>query len=100
VPVKSQFHCDVRASFACAFGTWRRENKVPLKKVAVELGVSISTVNAWERGERFPTGHNFEMLVEYTGLPPCRLFCVMADQCGRVPAHCLLAMHKISSPKD
>ena len=26
----------------------------------------------------------------YTGLPPCRLFCVMADKC--VPADCLLAM--------
>jgi hypothetical protein len=32
----------------------------------------------------FGTGSN------YTGVPPCKLFCVMADKC--VPAECLLAM--------
>ena len=96
---KTPFHCDVRASFACAFGTWRRNNQVPLKKIASDLGVSVSTVSAWELGLRFPTGYNFEMLVEYTGLPPCKLFCVMADQCGRVPARCLLAMQRLPPKK-
>jgi hypothetical protein len=57
------------------------------------LGLSISTVSSWESGECFPTGYNFELLVEYTGLPPCKLFCVMADKC--VPADCLLAMKQI-----
>ena len=33
------------------------------------------------------------ILVEYTGLPPCKLFCVMADKC--VPADCLLAMSQL-----
>lgn len=89
---KRQFHCDVRASFACAFGNWRRKNNLPLKKIARDLGLSISTVGSWESGERFPTGCNFELLVEYTGLPPCKLFCVMADKC--VPAECLLAMSR------
>jgi hypothetical protein len=78
---KPQFHCDVRASFATAFSNWRRKSKIPLKKIAKDLG------------EYFPTGHNFELLVEYTGLPPCKLFCVMADKC--VPADCLLAMRRI-----
>ena len=90
---KPQFHCDVRVSFATAFRNWRRKNKVPLKQVAVDLGVSISTVSSWELGQCFPTGYNFEMLVEYTGLPPCKLFCVMADKC--VPADCLLAMSQL-----
>ena len=87
---KSNFHCDVRTSFAAAFGHWRRKHNVPLKKIAGDLGVSISTVSCWELGKRFPTGRNFELLVDYTGVPPCRLFCVMAAKC--VPRKCLLAM--------
>ena len=86
------FHCDIRASFATAFRNWRLKNKIPLKKIAKELGVSIATVNAWEQGKRFPTGYNFEVLVNYSGVPPCRLFCVMADKC--VPSECLLALPK------
>ena len=87
---KSKFHCDIRASFATAFTAWRLKKKIPLKKVAKDLGLSVATINSWELGERFPTGRNFEMLVDYTGVPPCKLFCVMADKC--VPADCLLVM--------
>jgi transcriptional regulator with XRE-family HTH domain len=90
VAPKSNFQCDIRASFAKAFSAWRRKNNLPLKQIARDLGLAVSTVNSWELGERFPTGRNFEMLVNYTGVPPCKLFCVMADQC--VPAVCLLAM--------
>jgi transcriptional regulator with XRE-family HTH domain len=93
VTQKPKFHCNVRASFAAAFTNWRRKNGIPLKNIAEDLGVSISTVSMWESGKRFPTGSNFEMLVEYTGLPPCKLFCVMADKC--VPADCLLAMSQL-----
>ena len=93
VAQENQVHCDVRASFACAFSNWRQKNNIPLKKVAKDLGLSIATVNGWELGKYFPTGYNFELLVEYTGLPPCKLFCVMADKC--VPADCLLAMRQI-----
>jgi DNA-binding transcriptional regulator YiaG len=92
VALKSNFHCDIRASFATAFRNWRLENKIPLKKIATDLGVSIATVNTWEAGRRFPTGRHFEVLADYTGLPPCRLFCVMADKC--VPAECQLALPK------
>ena len=84
------FSCNVRASFAVAFRNWRLKNNIPLKKIAMDLGLAISTVNSWELGERFPTGRHFEMLANYTGVPPCRLFCVMADKC--VPDDCLLAM--------
>jgi hypothetical protein len=91
---KPRFHCDTCASFAIALRNWRRKNKVTLKVIAKDLGVSISTVSSWESGERFPGGHNFEMLVDYTGLPPCKLFCVMADKC--VPTDCLLTMSQLS----
>jgi transcriptional regulator with XRE-family HTH domain len=89
VPGKSEFHCDIRASFAAAFKNWRRKRNVPLKQVAADLGISVNTVNLWELGKRFPTGQHFEMLAEYTGQSPCQLFCVMADQCQ--PDECLLA---------
>jgi len=87
-------HCDIRASFATAFSAWRLKSNIPLKQVAKDLGLSVATINSWELGRRFPTGSNFEMLVAYTGLPPCRLFCIMADKC--VPAECLLAMARKS----
>jgi transcriptional regulator with XRE-family HTH domain len=89
---KPKFRCDIRTSFATAFRHWRLKNKVPLKKVAKDLGLAVSTVNSWELGERFPTSDNFELLANYTGVPPCKLFCVMADKC--VPAECLLAMRR------
>ncbi|MEI6395708.1 MAG: helix-turn-helix transcriptional regulator [Verrucomicrobiota bacterium] len=89
---KPKFKCDIHASFAIAFKNWREKNKLPLKKVAADLGLSLSTINLWERGKRFPTGPHFQMLTEYTGMPPCRLFCVVADKC--VPAECLLALPK------
>ena len=92
MPKKPDFHSNIRASFAAGFSAWRRKNKIPLKKIARDLGLSVATIDSWELGKRFPTGYNFELLVDYTGLPPCRLFCVMAEKC--VPAECLLALGK------
>jgi transcriptional regulator with XRE-family HTH domain len=92
VAQKPRFRCDVRTSFATAFRNWRLKNHVPLKRVARDLGLAVSTLNSWELGKRFPTACNFEMLANYTGVPPCKLFCVMADKC--VPADCLLAIPK------
>jgi transcriptional regulator with XRE-family HTH domain len=90
------FRCDIRANFAKAFGTWRRKNHIPLKQVAADLGIAVSTVNSWELGLRFPTGEHFQALADYTGLPPCRLFCIMADIC--VPAECQLALRNATAP--
>ena len=90
VAQKPSYRCDIRASLATAFRNWRLKNNIPLKKIAMDLGLAASTVNSWELGVRFPSGRNFELLVDYMGVPPCRLFCVMADKC--VPAECLLAM--------
>lgn len=92
VNVKPKLRCDIRASFAIAFKNWRSKNRIPLKTIAADLGLSVGTISAWELGKRFPTGRHFELLAEYTGLPPCRLFCIMADKC--IPADCLLAMRR------
>jgi transcriptional regulator with XRE-family HTH domain len=92
VAQESSLRCDIRASFATAFRNWRQKHNIPFKQIAKDLGVSIVTVNTWESGKCFPTGRHFEMLADYTGVPPCRLFCVMADKC--VPSDCLLAMPK------
>jgi transcriptional regulator with XRE-family HTH domain len=91
--MNAQIECHIRVSFAIAFKNWRVKNKLPLKKIAGDLGLAVSTVNAWELGKRFPSGRHFELLVNYTGLPPCRLFCIMADKC--VPAECLLALREM-----
>jgi transcriptional regulator with XRE-family HTH domain len=87
-----KLRCDIRASFATAFKNWRLRERIPLKKVAADLGLTVAAISMWESGKRFPTARHFEMLAEYTGLPPCRLFCVMADKC--IPADCLLASPK------
>jgi transcriptional regulator with XRE-family HTH domain len=89
----SKIECDIGASFAIAFKSWRRKHKIPLKKVAADLGVSINTINLWELGKRFPSKRHFAMLAAYTAMPPCKLFCIMADKC--VPAECLLAMDQL-----
>jgi hypothetical protein len=44
----------------------------------------------WALGERIPSGGKFELLVNYSGVPPCKLLRVMADKC--VPPECLRAM--------
>ena len=80
---KKGLGCDIRKNFAIVFKTWRQRNSLLLKQIAADLGVSASTVNLWEMGRRFPTGKNIEALAQYTGLPPCRLFCLMAAKCTR-----------------
>jgi len=89
---RRRLRCDIRANFAIVFKNWRRKNRLPLKQVAADLGLSVNTIDLWETGKRFPTGRHLEMLTEYTGVPPCRLFCAMADKC--VPAACPLAIAK------
>ena len=86
--LKTGLGCDIRKNFAIAFKKWRQRNSYLLKQIAADLGVSVNTVNLWEMGRLFPDGKNIERLSEYTGLPPCRLFCLMAAKCTR--SHCLL----------
>jgi hypothetical protein len=85
-----KLRCDLRATFATAFKNWRLKQNIPLKQLAADLGLSAATISMWELGKRFPTDRHLERLLDYTALPACRLFCVMADKC--VPAECLLAV--------
>jgi transcriptional regulator with XRE-family HTH domain len=91
-PSENHCDCDIKLSFATALSNWRREKQVPLKQIAHDLGLSIATISAWENARQFPSGDNFELLVSYTGLPPCRLFCMMSDECR--PPICLLMAPK------
>lgn len=78
---------DLRANFAREFKLWRERRDLPLKQVAADLGFSVSAVQAWESGARFPNCDNLELLILYTGLAPCRFFCGRKDYC--VPAQCV-----------
>jgi len=60
------------------------------------LGLAAATVNAWELGERFPTGEHFQAVVNYTGVPPGKLICGLADKC--VSTECQLALLKLAPP--
>jgi hypothetical protein len=86
---------DVRTSFALAFSNWRQRNRIPQKKVAADLGLSITTINKLELGKRFPAGRHFE-LVMYTGEPPCRLVCVLADKSPPAECHIGQAGQKVN----
>jgi len=42
----ASFCCDIQTSFAKTFRAWRRKNNLPLKRIASELGISLSTVDS------------------------------------------------------
>ena len=64
---------------------WREQNNVPIKRAAAELGVSPATWDHWEKGRRFPTMDDLDLLSQYLHLPPCMLLCPhLHGQCG----HC------------
>jgi transcriptional regulator with XRE-family HTH domain len=88
MPQESKTRWPIRRSFAATLKKWRRKNKIPLKQIAAHLRVSIATIHLWESGKRFPNGEHFEMLAEYTGQTPCRLFCLLFEQCPK--DRCLL----------
>ncbi len=78
--------CALRANFALVLKHWRLAHGLPQKQMAADLGFAMSTVSAWETGERFPTDLALEDLASYTGITPCRLFCDWADRCA--PGQC------------
>ena len=51
------------------------------KRVATELGVSVSVVSDWERGNRFPSADNLMALATLYKRPPCQLLCAGRDNC-------------------
>ncbi|MCX6991681.1 MAG: helix-turn-helix transcriptional regulator [Kiritimatiellaeota bacterium] len=63
--------------------TWREQRDIPIKCAAAELGVSFSTWDHWEKGRRFPSMADLNLLAQLLRLPPCLLLCpFMHSQCG------------------
>jgi Helix-turn-helix domain len=83
VRIASGNSCGIRRHFAAAFSRWRRQRKIPLKQVAVELGFSVATISKWEHGRCFPSGQSLEQIARYTGQPLCHLLCEFAPRCHR-----------------
>ena len=66
--------------------SWREQHDIPIKHAAAELGVSFATWDHWEKGRRFPTMDDLNLLAQYLRLPPCLLLCPFTrDQCGYCP---------------
>lgn len=63
----------IRADIAAFVRRLREDSGAPMKQVASEVGVSLATLGAWERGTRFPSAENIERLADYYGIEPCRL---------------------------
>ena len=80
--------CHLRANFALVLKHWRLSRHLSQKQIAIELGFGISTVGAWETGERFPDGFALENIASYTHITPCRLFCNRTERC--TPGQCAL----------
>lgn len=59
--------------FGARLRLWRRAEGLPLKRVAHELGVSVSVVSQWERGLRFPSVRNLDQIAQYMDIPVCSL---------------------------
>ncbi len=52
--------CGLRAKFAHGLKHWRYNHPLTQNEMATKLGFCLSTVNAWETGERFPNGYALE----------------------------------------
>ena len=70
--------CREQSLAAVAFGShlreWRKKNKVLRKQLAADLGMSLSTVSAWENGTRFPSGVHCDLVASYLEQPVFELF--------------------------
>ena len=68
-------------SFARTFRAWRHQRGLTRPRVAAELDLPVDIITAWEHGRCLPTDGQVDLLLVYTGLPPCHLFCLQADDC-------------------
>ena len=66
---------------ASRLGWWRSKAGLPLKRIAHDIGVSISTVSQWERGTRYPCMEHLESLADYTGIPMCAFLNSCSFEC-------------------
>jgi transcriptional regulator with XRE-family HTH domain len=64
----------VRHIFAANLRQWRKRQNYPLKRVASDLGIAVSTWNQWETGKRFPPAIFLDRLAAYMQIAVCQLF--------------------------
>ena len=74
----------LQALFGRRLRAWRERNGLPLKAIASDLGVSVATVSAWERGDRFPSGQHLEMLARQYKLCVCEFFWQGSGRCHKI----------------
>ena len=67
---------------------WRQDHGLLLKQMAPGIGVSESTLNAWETGFRFPSTDHLPALAQFFGVPICFLLRSQPGTCldGDPPA--------------
>lgn len=66
--MESAGHPTARSVFAANFRAWRRRSGKPLKTVAQDLDVSMTTVNNWERGIYFFVAEKLDALSRHAPL--------------------------------
>jgi transcriptional regulator with XRE-family HTH domain len=71
----------LKPRLAAHLKAWRARHKQPLKAVAAELDVSVTTLWQWENAVNFPPPEKLELLAELMGIPCCRLFCSAKKEC-------------------
>ncbi len=81
-PDMAEHSTSVVDAFSIRLREWRATQGFPLKRVAKDLGVSISIVSEWEHGHRFPSVSNLEAVSRYVGLPVC---CLLFHGRGHCP---------------
>ena len=69
---------------------WRRARRIPIKKIAADMEVSVSVVSAWETGSRFPSASHLQQLSVYTGVPVCQFLYAGPADCPQAPSCSLL----------
>ena len=72
-------------NFANRFKRWRRNSGHPLKRLAYDLGVSVTTISEWENGNRFPTGLHLDAISSHTSIPLCAFFRPSHVNCPHFP---------------
>jgi len=78
-PVRGSAACQAQALLSRRLSAYRQGRHLLLKQMAPDLGVAVSTLDAWERGERFPSARHLDRIAAYTGVPVYQLFVPLPD---------------------
>lgn len=57
-----------RPAYSEILRAWRKEKGLTIEGMAEALGVSVTSVAAWERGRAYPCGAVKELIRERTGI--------------------------------